>query len=147
MPNKNYIRGYKAEILAMAMLEEQGYECCRAAGSHGRFDLIAWNTEHIRFIQIKSEKIPTNNTYSAERKRMAESKLPPHGRMELWVWGDRISWRFIAVITGEKSYDVLHQQFIEGGKRGRKPLSPSKKKTGPQIDKKKKERLSGNVSA
>jgi Holliday junction resolvase len=142
----NYQRGYKTECVAMAMLEGQGYECCRAAGSHGHFDLIAWNTEHIRFIQLKREKIPSNNTYATERKKMSTSKMPPNGRMELWVWGDRINWRFIAVITGEKDYEVLHQLFVEGKKRGRKPLSPEKKKAGPRMSKAKKERLTGNVS-
>lgn len=141
----NYRRGYEKETLAMAVLEEQGYECCRAAGSHGHFDVIAWNKEHIRFIQLKREKIPTNNTYSAERKKMATSTMPANGRMELWVWGDRIGWRFIAVITNEKDFEVLQQQFIEGKKRGRKPAPPSNKKTGPKINQAKKERLTGNV--
>jgi Holliday junction resolvase len=67
-----------------------GYETCRAAGSKGCFDVIAWNHLGTRFIQVKREKNASD--YSVDIERIKETPLPPHSTGELWVWRDGKGW-------------------------------------------------------
>jgi hypothetical protein len=49
----NYESGRRAEYRCQRILEAAGYTTARMAGSHGVFDVIAWNGAHARFIQVK----------------------------------------------------------------------------------------------
>ena len=46
-------KGRRAEHRARQFLEDAGYEVCRAAGSKGPADLVAWDAVSIRFISVK----------------------------------------------------------------------------------------------
>jgi hypothetical protein len=50
-------KGRRAERRARALLEAAGFEVCRAAGSKGPADLVAWDTTSIRFISIEREAL------------------------------------------------------------------------------------------
>lgn len=93
-PNKNYQRGRANEYKAMRILENAGYTCCRSAGSHGKFDIIAFNTTGLRLIQCK-----TNGNYTPlEIEALKEFKnLPPGSSKELWVF-----WTGKSIPTIEK---------------------------------------------
>lgn len=43
MPNLNYLRGRRFEYERMKFYREKGYEVLRSAGSHGDFDLVAYD--------------------------------------------------------------------------------------------------------
>jgi Holliday junction resolvase len=47
-------KGRRAEYHARALLEAACFTVCRAAGSKGPADLVAWDTTAIRCISIKS---------------------------------------------------------------------------------------------
>jgi Holliday junction resolvase len=82
-------------------LEARGYVCLRSAGSRGPADLLAFNADHVRIIQVKT-------TYDFDRrgnldvfKRAIEELLglpqPPNGTRELWVKVLRRGWRYLVV--------------------------------------------------
>lgn len=80
MPKTNYQSGARAERLLRAKLKRHGYEVVRSAGSKGMFDLVAWNTTIIRFIQVKSGDAPTKEALTD----IDNCKLPPNSFAELW---------------------------------------------------------------
>ena len=47
-------KGRRAEHRARTLLEADGFAVCRAAGSKGAADLVAWNDTAIRFISVKA---------------------------------------------------------------------------------------------
>ena len=54
MPNANYIAGRDLEYKVMKDWNEKGYDCVRAAGSHGKFDVVAFRHDRKpEFIQCK----------------------------------------------------------------------------------------------
>lgn len=92
--NKYYQRGIRAERELKEMLEKQGYEVFRCAGSHGRADLIAVyvdKPEHIeepwtwacRLIQVKTCQEKDFEKYKRE-------KVPG---IELWIKLIGHGWR------------------------------------------------------
>jgi len=88
MPNKNYERGRASEYKCQRDLESIGYQTSRTAGSHGAADVIAWNTEGMRFIQCKTTTGRIRNTpseYKEDRGKLASLLMPPHSTAELWV--------------------------------------------------------------
>lgn len=96
MPNKNYERGRYAEYKTMEYLRKAGFECLRTAGSHGPFDVVAWDDYNIHFIQVKRDCQPT----SKEIKKL-KSMLFPKSRnitKEVWVWTTRESEPEVSVI-------------------------------------------------
>lgn len=52
----HYEKGARLERELKAKLEKDGYYCIRAAGSHGLFDLMAWNDHEVLLIQCKTRK-------------------------------------------------------------------------------------------
>lgn len=85
MPNKNYRNGRAREYKAMNLLREAGYECIRAAGSKGHWDIVAWkhtDFEPIRFIQVKSNCLPS----AAEVRSMQLALVPPVATKEVWLF-------------------------------------------------------------
>lgn len=79
-----YERGRDNEYRAMRDLEAEGYTVTRTAGSHGAADVIAWNDQHIRFIQIKSY-IKRMTSYAKDIAQLTELVTPPNATRELWI--------------------------------------------------------------
>jgi len=72
MPNKNYVKGRNKEYKVMKRLRDEGYDVvARTAGSHGVFDVIAFNkeTKDIKLIQCK----PASMSDNARRKIIDEN--------------------------------------------------------------------------
>jgi Holliday junction resolvase len=80
-----YRKGRRAEHRARAILEAAGFEVCRAAGSKGPADLIAWDARSIRFVSVKS------NGYASaiEREQLALMPRPTNASVEIWRFVDR----------------------------------------------------------
>lgn len=89
MPNRNYERGRAYEYKAKQQLEAEGYTVIRAAGSHGRWDLLAFHgDEKVRCVQIKRTKAPggVKALLSRFTPEVSDKFVD-----ELWVWY-RGSW-------------------------------------------------------
>lgn len=54
MTSTSYIREANHERKIMHNYQKLGYQCTRAAGSHGLADVIAWNSNEIVFIASQS---------------------------------------------------------------------------------------------
>jgi hypothetical protein len=92
-------KGRRAEHKVRAILETAGYSVCRAAGSKGPADLIAWNSVSIRFISVKSG---TQYASAVEREILELGPWPPHATVEIWRCPDR----------REPVIEVLHVRTI-----------------------------------
>jgi Holliday junction resolvase-like predicted endonuclease len=96
MSNAAYEKGRRAENEAQRMLERDGYEVARSAGSHGPADLIAWNEREIRFIQIKAigHEQSAGVAIAAGRRRWNDAIRPTieSVSIETWVRYPRARW-------------------------------------------------------
>ena len=65
MPNRNYIRGVRAEREAVNFARQEGQIAFRSAGSHSPYDVVTIDevTGIIRFIQFKVHKRPKHTGY------------------------------------------------------------------------------------
>ena len=81
MTNTNYRMGAHLEREAKKMLEDQGYYVIRSAGSLGLFDLVAFNKQFTRFIQVRK------NRDLSRREKDAIRLVPvaPGVKKEFWV--------------------------------------------------------------
>jgi Holliday junction resolvase len=91
MQNKNYLSGRRKEYELKKMLENQNFTVLRTAGSKGVFDLIAFDTDSIRFIQVKSSR-RKKKTYKQEIERLKFVQLPDHCTKELWIYTQEQGW-------------------------------------------------------
>ena len=89
-------KGRRAEHRTRALLEAAGFSVCRAAGSKGPADLIAWDTTSIRFISVKSG---TKYASAIERKALQLLLRPANSTVEIWRWPNRASAPLIEVVT------------------------------------------------
>lgn len=88
MPNRRYLRGAYYERKAIASLEDAGYNANRSAGSHGVYDIIAYNSNHFRLIQIKSTQNKVGmGFYRKDLVEIFKTTCPPNGIKELWIYG------------------------------------------------------------
>jgi len=78
-----YEQGRSGEYRCQTELEAAGYTTCRAAGSKGKIDVIAWNTNEIRFIQVKTHRNKTAS-YKADLAALALLPAPTNATIELW---------------------------------------------------------------
>ena len=87
MPNRKYEKGRRAEYKTMRLLSDDGYTCIRTAGSHGHYDIIAWDAYNILFIQVKVDCVPS----SKEIQKIVETPFPKmrNCHREIWVWETR----------------------------------------------------------
>jgi Holliday junction resolvase-like predicted endonuclease len=76
----NYRNGRRLEYLARDELQGDGYVVIRSAGSHGPVDLIAWNAERVRFIQVKAG----GAIRPKDRATLAALVVPAGASVELW---------------------------------------------------------------
>lgn len=79
-------KGRRSEHRARRILEAAGYQVCRAAGSKGPADLIAWNTRMVRFISVKSG---TKYASELEREALKQMQRPGNSTVEIWRFPDR----------------------------------------------------------
>jgi Holliday junction resolvase len=79
-------KGRRAEHRARALLEAAGYAVCRAAGSKGPADLVAWNTTAFRFISVKSG---SRYASAVEREALQLLARPANASIEIWRFPDR----------------------------------------------------------
>lgn len=79
--NRNYQNGRAAEYRVVKILEATGYTAVRSAGSHGCADVIAWNTQGLRLIQVKR-----GVAHASPLEWAAFAELPvPYGTVkEIW---------------------------------------------------------------
>ena len=79
-------KGTRAEHRVMKLLELTGYECARAAGSFGVFDVFGFNENEVLLVQVK-----VNRTVSpAEREQMRLFRAPRNARKLVYVFTDRL---------------------------------------------------------
>lgn len=83
----NYERGRRYEYKSIRFLEASGYECTRAAGSHGVADVIAFSAATIALVQVKVDCNPS----PAEREQFALFSVPANcvKMFHLWRKGAR----------------------------------------------------------
>ena len=81
--NRSYVNGRRREYKAIALLREAGFECIRAAGSKGHFDIVAWNNALVKFGQVK-----TNPPTQVELESLKQALLPRsvHAAVEVWIF-------------------------------------------------------------
>lgn len=78
-------KGSRNERRTIKLLESQGYYCTKSGGSLGMWDIIAFNRNHIRLIQSKTNRPPPK----CEMDTMSSFSIyPPGTTKELWIWKD-----------------------------------------------------------
>lgn len=82
MGNRNYIKGRQKEYSVMRMLEATGFNCIRASGSHGIFDVIAFGLGQVRMIQVKADCTMDD----VEIEIAQNIKVPIGVTKELWIF-------------------------------------------------------------
>ena len=75
MANRNYNNGRAREYQAVAELRARGYSAYRIAGSHGPWDVVAWDGTNYLYIQCKKDCLPTPE----EWHEMWANVVPPNG--------------------------------------------------------------------
>lgn len=90
LPNANFRKGYRVELLAKAELEKEGYYVVRSAGSHSLFDLVAFDCSGVRLIQLKSfSKKGYSNPQTNWHNEAANICIPINCTKEIWVYKSR----------------------------------------------------------
>lgn len=85
--NSNYRRGVRAEYRIKKLLESTGYTVIRAAGSHGHFDLVAWDKLGFRLIQSKTGSARVT---PQDRESMKTMPRPANSSLEIWTFKPRM---------------------------------------------------------
>jgi hypothetical protein len=78
-------KGRVNEAKSIRLLEAAGYECVRAAGSLGVFDIVGISKTDIVLVQVKSNR----NAGPAEIEAIQLFPAPPNARKLLHRWNDR----------------------------------------------------------
>ena len=73
--------GTYKERQVQRILERAGYETVRSAGSKGACDIIAWNRQNIRLIQVK---FGSARLSPQERETLSQLLRPPNATIEYW---------------------------------------------------------------
>jgi Holliday junction resolvase len=92
-----YLTGYRAEKTAMAQLKGEGFEVMRSAGSHGFWDIVAYNRRVVRFIQLKVIGTGEKRIFSKLRDDLALVEMPPYVVKELWISERRRGWHYYII--------------------------------------------------
>jgi Holliday junction resolvase len=77
-------KGTRREHRSRVLLEAAGYECVRAAGSHGPFDLVGFSRTDVVLVQVKSRDWPG----SVEMEALQLFAVPPNARKLIHRWRD-----------------------------------------------------------
>ena len=91
----HYRKGARNEYRSMRLLEALGYQCVRAAGSHGPFDLVAFNASGLLLVQVKSNEWAT----PAECESMSLVPVPANATKLVHRWDDRVKLPQVKEIT------------------------------------------------
>jgi len=91
-----YRKGRDREYRAQRILEAAGYTTTRAAGSKGAADLIAWDSQRIRFISVKAG---TKYASAIEREALMQLPKPSNATCEIWRFPDRAKEPLIEVVS------------------------------------------------
>lgn len=75
-----YSKGRRFEYKIMRLLKADGYNVLRSAGSHGLYDIVAWNSKEVRFIQAKHKDYVSPQ----EINKIWEDSMPAVCRREIW---------------------------------------------------------------
>jgi Holliday junction resolvase len=78
-------KGRRAEHRARVLLQAEGFNVCRAAGSKGLADLVAWSATALRFISVKSG---TKYLSGVERAALLAMARPAGSSIECWRFPD-----------------------------------------------------------
>jgi len=80
-------RGTKREYKARDALLEMGASVVvRSAGSHGPFDLVAVFSDHVRLVQVKSDKYAVSLEYKITLSNLPR---PDDTYIEIWLYQPR----------------------------------------------------------
>lgn len=90
-----YRAGVDAERKTQRVLEAAGYQTARMAGSHGRYDVIAWDSQRVRFCQVKRG---TARLSPADREAMLLDRVPVNSTREYWRWPLRARTPIVEVL-------------------------------------------------
>lgn len=88
-------KGTRFERKAKDDLESEGFCVTRSSGSFGAHDLVAFNQDYFRLIQVKStinNKINCLSYYGDDLLRLSNLSCPIKTIKELWCWKSRIGW-------------------------------------------------------
>jgi Holliday junction resolvase len=110
MPNHNYTRGRAAEYRSMRLLEGEGYQTMRAAGSHGVFDIIGWNEAAYKMVQVKLETPPSRS----ELETMADTIVPPNAQKLIHVW-KKVKGKVVLMVTVVALLVLASAPLLSGG--------------------------------
>ena len=91
-----YAKGRRAEYRAKRILESAGYTVTRAASSKGAADLIAWDSQRIRFISVKCGQ---QYASAIEREALTLLPVPANATKEIWRLPDRAREPLIEVLS------------------------------------------------
>lgn len=94
-----YANGRAKEYDLMKLLEQQGFNTFRSAGSHGPVDVVAFTEDMVRFIQVKRSKVFIKDiyfTFSEVIDEFQKMKVPYNVRKEIYVWNHG-KWEVIHV--------------------------------------------------
>jgi len=77
-------KGTRREHASIRLLEAAGYQCTRAAGSLGAWDIIGIGPTDVVLVQVKSRDWPG----AAEWETLGEFVCPPFTRKVVHRWRD-----------------------------------------------------------
>lgn len=81
-----YQRGQRAQYKARDELRQDGYHTMTAGRSLGPFDIIAWNSNLVRFVQVKSCQREKFYFEKGELEELIKESIPESCRKEVWIW-------------------------------------------------------------
>jgi Holliday junction resolvase-like predicted endonuclease len=111
-----YSKGRAIEQRVMTFLKMSGFSAMRSAGSKGVFDIIAYNKEMVRFIQIKSGASPRKSMYKADIESIMSTEVPPVlSSRELWIHKDNVGFTEIYINTTLFLPAILFPAGVEFG--------------------------------
>jgi len=82
--NKKFGLGKERELKKL-LKDEGAIEVCRARGSFGNFDILAFYRDHCLLISVKSTK-QKYASYLPEAKRLIDINVPGYCRKQLRIW-------------------------------------------------------------
>jgi endogenous inhibitor of DNA gyrase (YacG/DUF329 family) len=93
-------RGTRFECKARKELRLEGYIVIRSSRSLTEADLVAFNLEHIIFIQVKAtmnHTTPANILFKKEIENLKNMPTPKETLKQFWIWRDRMGWEKLIV--------------------------------------------------
>jgi len=118
----SYERGRQVEYRIQRELEAVGYTTARAAGSKGKFDVLAWDTHNFRIIQAKSF-IQRAGSFRDDVGQIRGISCPPNTRREFWIWKHRAGWQ-VKLLIGDRPEEDRILELAEIADEDKTNISP-----------------------